>query len=623
MGDFGLDFNATLDLTEYKQGIEEAIRESDRLRDKLNYEIKLAFLGGENPSAGESDGAQSSSKSSSSGGTSGPGTLLSAAVKDKWNNNLAAEAVKMGWNATWDFLSDSVSKAAKAGLEAGGAFGIVAQEYAQSVSEFEKNVDALKISLGEKLMPSLSAGFNLFNWLVGDRNPQLTAFKEASNQAQYDVEMARVAFEMLQNYGDVEKLSPSQRLERNAIINEMETIMPGFALLIDPKTGGFQAGFGWADQEAFFSEQLSQQAVAFQDESLQTLVDLKRKLAVNELYLQAAQNDSNARIAEFTDLHDVNEMWEAQNEGFGETDEWKLAYASSEELRARIDERTRLEKEYETALSNYSQSLGLTVDEAEARFDAAFAELERQGSVNEGVTDFGGTQSKATFAPVFDIQAADLQALINLYTAADEAKQTFVQAVSETRDTAQEIYAQMVDDAGETAWKIADAFDMAREARANGLATAHGVASGLAEGAAAIAAQVAAIQGQLAGLGASAGSAISRAGVLSADLLEASPTSNSNADGLSYVPYNDYLSYLHKGEAVLTAAQADDWRAGRTGADLSADAIASAVSGAVARALSGLTVQMDGQTVGHLVAPTVSSDIAEGMITTRHYAMAW
>lgn len=39
----------------------------------------------------------------------------------------------------------------------------------------------------------------------------------------------------------------------------------------------------------------------------------------------------------------------------------------------------------------------------------------------------------------------------------------------------------------------------------------------------------------------------------------------SHAGGLSYVPFDGYLALLHRGETVLTAAEADDYRRGKTG----------------------------------------------------------
>lgn len=39
----------------------------------------------------------------------------------------------------------------------------------------------------------------------------------------------------------------------------------------------------------------------------------------------------------------------------------------------------------------------------------------------------------------------------------------------------------------------------------------------------------------------------------------------SNAKGLNYVPFNDYISRLHRGEAVLTAREAEEWRAEQAG----------------------------------------------------------
>ena len=46
-----------------------------------------------------------------------------------------------------------------------------------------------------------------------------------------------------------------------------------------------------------------------------------------------------------------------------------------------------------------------------------------------------------------------------------------------------------------------------------------------------------------------------------------------HAGGLDYVPYNGYPAVLHRGEAVLTSREADDWRKGRAGSPAAAQPI--------------------------------------------------
>lgn len=88
-----------------------------------------------------------------------------------------------------------------------------------------------------------------------------------------------------------------------------------------------------------------------------------------------------------------------------------------------------------------------------------------------------------------------------------------------------------------------------------------------------------------------------------------SPTPEFNAKGLGYVPYNDYLTYLHKGEAVLSRTEAERYRAGQVSQPAGIDY--DMLAGAIAAAMNGSTVQMDGQAVGQLVAPTVSRAIQQ------------
>lgn len=94
-----------------------------------------------------------------------------------------------------------------------------------------------------------------------------------------------------------------------------------------------------------------------------------------------------------------------------------------------------------------------------------------------------------------------------------------------------------------------------------------------------------------------------------------STTAAGYATGIDYVPYNEFPARLHQGEAVLTALEASRWREGHAS---STTVDANSLARAVAAALSGTSVQMDGQTVGRLVTPTVSREIARQAAAINH-----
>ena len=88
------------------------------------------------------------------------------------------------------------------------------------------------------------------------------------------------------------------------------------------------------------------------------------------------------------------------------------------------------------------------------------------------------------------------------------------------------------------------------------------------------------------------------------------------ATGLDYVPYNNFSARLHEGEAVLTKAEATLWRSGGQVQSPASDY--DRLAGAIASALAGTSVQMDGQAVGVLVAPTVSREFGRQTLARQH-----
>ena len=93
-----------------------------------------------------------------------------------------------------------------------------------------------------------------------------------------------------------------------------------------------------------------------------------------------------------------------------------------------------------------------------------------------------------------------------------------------------------------------------------------------------------------------------------------------NAKGLSYVPYDNYVSRLHRGEMVLNKSRADAYRDG-SGNSVDAAAIVAAVSAAVRDGLAQAEIVMDKRTVGAILTPEINKNMADGM-KSRRFATA-
>lgn len=83
-----------------------------------------------------------------------------------------------------------------------------------------------------------------------------------------------------------------------------------------------------------------------------------------------------------------------------------------------------------------------------------------------------------------------------------------------------------------------------------------------------------------------------------------SKVNGSHANGLDYVPFNNYLAALHEGESVLTAQESKVWRAIKNGGLASRNTFDYETLGQTMRdnVRAGGNVYLDGQTVGRVIS---------------------
>lgn len=92
---------------------------------------------------------------------------------------------------------------------------------------------------------------------------------------------------------------------------------------------------------------------------------------------------------------------------------------------------------------------------------------------------------------------------------------------------------------------------------------------------------------------------------------------NSNAKGLWDVPYDDYVSTLHRGEMVLSASRAREYREGSTDTSLDMGSLAAAVEAAIKAGMENATVKsyLNGKDITDEVSRNLNTDVS-----ARRYA---
>jgi len=218
----------------------------------------------------------------------------------------------------------------------------------------------------------------------------------------------------------------------------------------------------------------------------------------------------------------------------------------------------------------------------------------------------GSKESAAILAGIATATKEQISALNTEFEGTTAAKDTLATNMAEAELALDEEFQSMKDDVTD----LVASFNQEMEAMAAAMATGNGAAQGLANSLPAIQTQCDLIN-----------AAIQGAFQVDAPQLTVSGTTEtpdgSHASGLDRVPFNGYLAELHQDESVLTADEAVVWRKLMNGGlpvaapSQTASIDYERLGAVIVASMHGVAVEMDGQTVGQLIYPTVSHEMAQ------------
>lgn len=331
--------------------------------------------------------------------------------------------------------------------------------------------------------------------------------------------------------------------------------------------------------------------------------ELAHKALQDRTYATAkAQDDYNAALKnEITILDQVKQA-----------NEKVASYRSNALKNARkdldnfLDGFTGIELNSEDMQETYSMKNLLANLTSEQTFSEAFKNslirLKDRGLTDEALAALS-TPSQENFYKLQSLETAsdaDFEEWNKRYTELGKQKDELAKTISDNRLAVDDEYAQMVQDLETAIGEL----DQAEAARAAMMSTGNGIIDAMDETITEMQNRLDIMLGLWGELGIMDSFTVAKTKSAPG---RGNTTMSFNAKGLDYVPYDDYLTYLHKGETVLPKVEAESYRAGNMQQGQSIDY--GRMSAAIASALSGATVEMDGQTVGVLIAPVVSGEI--------------
>ena len=186
--------------------------------------------------------------------------------------------------------------------------------------------------------------------------------------------------------------------------------------------------------------------------------------------------------------------------------------------------------------------------------------------------------------------AGDVEKLNQKWQAVADARKTLTDSMTSTKLNADEEFQTLVD-AAQAAAEGLNVYHTAENAMEQ---TVKGIADGIAAQIPSVQTQVDALNTILGGMDTGLGGILGPRFVLN----------GSHANGLDYVPFDNYLAKLHEGESILTAEEARVWRDFKNGGNSIANTIDYEAMGGVMRdnIKPGGNVYLDGRVVGSVLS---------------------
>ena len=429
-------------------------------------------------------------------------------------------------------------------------------------------------AMGEKLLPYAAAGTNFANDLfdaILAESPEDTlagidaVMSDTIEGIEKSSSAARAMTAVLADFGDKTALTAEQQKQWDAVATELVRTIPELGSQINMQTGEIEGGTQALEENIDAWEEAGKAAA--QTSALEAKKDMLDgigdEIAREQGLLASAQKEMEQHANDVAGMGvliagELGEEFDGTAEGFRSMMDSVAAYAAAESLGFS-------DEDIASALSDYDSAS----EKAEEHREKIAELQEKYSTVEAGISE------------------------------STAAMQSGVDALGAT-------VTESFDGIGTSTDSLLEGFDQSDAAYANAYNTGMGAANGLndAYDSFSSAANAYAARASLIG------------GMPSS---YAAPTMAKLAVGMDYVPYDGYPAQLHEGEAVLTRAEATDWRRGEGGTQgPTAAEIGAAVADAMREALNGIGVYMGADRVGDLVTECVSRNIAREARNRRY-----